>query len=218
MRVTNDCCETDSTAATVFPRPATPQSFSATPSAYGTEVTLAWTPADNKAERFEIEEQSTAAAGFSPLASTTANTFVTPVPPNRARVYRVRASAGVATIRPAKSDYSNRDLAVTVPFTDAPIDTSVQVKAAHVAELRKAVNALCDHLGFARIYSDAETLYTSLQNMPIEASHWSILQTQINGMRTNSAIGIPPSPFPEVPQPGMLIRKIHLDTLRDSVK
>jgi hypothetical protein len=216
--VTNDCCEANSNAATVFPRPGIPQSVSATPSVAGTSVTVAWTPADNKAERFDVYEQSTAAAGFVSIGSTSTNTFMRSVPPDSARVYRVRASAGIATIRPATSDFSNRDLVVTVPFTDAPIDTSVQVKATHVTEIRKAVNALCDHLGFARIYSPGETLYTSLQGAPVEASQWSSLQTQINGMRTNSAIGVPAYPFPEVPQPGMLIGKIHIDSLRDSVK
>lgn len=217
VRVTNDCCEADSAAATVFPRPGTPRSLSATPSVDDREVTVAWTPADDKAEKFDIYEQSTAAVGFSPVGSTNTNAFVWGGSPDSARVYRVRASAGVATIRPATSDFSNRDLAVNVPFTDVPIDTSVAVKATHVAELRKAVNALCDHVGFARIY-DTGTLYTSLLNAPVQASDWSSLQTQINGMRTNPGIGIPPFPFQEVPAPDMPIRKIHLGDLRESVK
>ncbi|HEU4889724.1 MAG TPA: S8 family serine peptidase [Thermoanaerobaculia bacterium] len=218
VRVTNDCCEADSNAATVFPRPGIPQNVSATPSWDGTSVTVAWTPADNEAEMFDVEEQITAAAGFASLGSTEGNTWVRFVPPDSARVYRVRASAGVSTIRPASSDFSNRDLAVTVPFSDAPIDSTVYVKATHVTELRKTVNALCDHLGFARIYSPAETLFTSLQSATVEATQWSSLQTQINDRRTNPAIGVPAFPFPEVPQPDVLIRKSHIDALRDSVK
>jgi L-lactate utilization protein LutC len=140
------------------------------------------------------------------------------VPQDSARVYQVRATAGVSTPRVAASNFSNRDLAVTVPFTDVPIDTNTAVKATHITEMRRAANALCDHLGFARIYSASDTLYTSLAGQTIQAQHWSSLQTQINSMRTNAAIGVGTFSFSEVPAVGMPIRKLHIDELRNSVK
>lgn len=215
VRVTNGCCEADSNAATVFPQPGIPENVTATPSVAGIAVTVEWTPVDTKAERFDVYEQTSAAAGLSYVGSTSTNTFGTSVSPDTAYLYRVRASAGVSTIRPATSDYSDPDLAVTVPFTDAPIDSTVRIKAAHVAEIRKAVNALCDHLGVERLY-DPDTLYTSLQNAPIDASHWSTPQTQINSKR--AALGVGEFPFREVPAPGMPIQAIHLQDLRDAVK
>ncbi|HEX6100512.1 MAG TPA: S8 family serine peptidase [Thermoanaerobaculia bacterium] len=215
VRVTNDCCETDSNAATVYPRPGIPQNVAASPSVGGTSVTVVWTPADNNAERFDVYEQTSAAVGFVLKGSTTGNTFPAAVAPNTAHIYSVRALAGVSTTQPAMSGFSNRDLAVTVPFTDAPIDNTVRIKAIHVAEIRKAVNALCDHLALSHIYDDS-TLYSSLQNAPISASHWSSLQAQINEKR--GALGVPPFPFQEVPATNVPVRKIHLDDLRDSVK
>lgn len=54
--------------------------------------------------------------------------------------------------------------------------------------------------------------------MPIPATHWSTLQTQINNMRTNPAIGVGPFVYPEVPAVGVPIRKVHIDSLRSSVQ
>jgi len=218
VSVRNDCCETDSNVATVFPRPGVPQNVTATPAVSGTSVTIAWTPADNEAEFFDVYEQSTSAAGFVNIGGSSGTSYVRIAPQDSARVYQVRATAGYSTPRVAASNFSNRDLAVTVPFTDVPIDTETAVKATHITEMRRAANALCDHLGFARIYSASDTLYTSLVDQNIEAQHWSSLQTQINGMRTNSAIGVGTFSFSEVPVVGMPIRKLHIDELRNSVK
>jgi len=218
VRVTNECCETDSNIASVYPRPGAPVHVVATPNGMGTTVNVTWTSSDANAEQFQVYRQTTAALGSVPRGSTSGNTFSDSTAQDTAYVYTVRALAGTATTQPAMSDFSNRDLAVTVPFTDSPIDSTVRIKSTHVVEIRRAVNALCDHLGFARIYSNAETLYKSLQNMPILATHWSTLQTQINNMRTNPGIGVGPFPYREVPAVGVPIRKIHIDDLRSSVQ
>jgi Subtilase family/Peptidase inhibitor I9 len=215
VSVRNDCCETDSNVATVFPRPGVPQNVTATLVPSATSGTVSWTPADNEAEMFEVFANS-AGSGFAHVGGSSGNSFPFNIPLDTARVYSVRAVAGVGTPRVAASNFSNPDLAVGVPFTDVPIDTETFVKATHVTEVRRAMNALSDILGTARFYSASDTLYTSLVDDIIEAEHFSSPQSQFNQLRP--ALGLTTCNFTETPVVGMAIRKLHIDELRNCTK
>ena len=101
-------------------------------------VSLTWTPPAGAVVGYVVERRG--AAGSQPVEAPTGSSspsFNDSTPSgDYAYLYRVKAVYAGGT-----SDYSNADLATTVVFTDAQLQGAT-IKALHLTELRRAVNAV----------------------------------------------------------------------------
>lgn len=105
-----------------------------------TNVSLTWTPpTTGTITNYVVERSQSLNGSYTTLSpNPTSNAFTdNTAAGDTAYLYRVRAtfSAGGA------SEYSNRDLATTVMFTDNSL-AGIPIQAIHLTELRRAVNAV----------------------------------------------------------------------------
>lgn len=156
---------------------ATPAHFSAL--ATGTNaVQLTW-DALNSVDHYEIWRKD-GSDDFAPLATTPNAAFVdTTVVPDTLYLYRVR---GVGT---SPGPFSATEIATTMVFTDDPLTTGIPLKAAHITELRTAVNALRVAAGLSE-YSFTDPFITT--GTLIRALHSDELHDACDGAR--SALGL----------------------------
>jgi len=179
-------------------------------------VTLSWTAPAGAVSHYQVERsQSLTGPSVTLAPNPTGTTFLDEtVSGETAYLYRVRAvfTSG------ANSDYSNRDLATTVIFSDDPLARAVTtVKAEHLDQLRRAVNAVRATSGLA-----AATWTNAAQaGVVIRAVHVEELRTNLD--QALSALGIPLAPYtdPSSSLPGLTgvtIKKEHVQELRDRVK
>jgi hypothetical protein len=131
-------------AATPTPAGPPPANLVATAefsSAGVANVHLTWdAPASGLSVASYVVECKRAGTGFQQIAAVQGPTRTyddTAVTLGAAYIYRVRAVFTNA----GGSDYSNQDLATTVAFTDSQLQ-GVTIKAVHLTELRRAVNAV----------------------------------------------------------------------------
>src|SRR5581483_1227710 len=119
-----------------YPAPAVPSNLVAT-AVSASSVGLSWT-ARTGALSYTIY-RSANGSSYSNAGSSTTNAFTdSTAMPNTAYLYKVRA-----VISGVESADSNRDLATTVLFTDSTLAANTTtIKAAHITELRTAVNAV----------------------------------------------------------------------------
>src|SRR5436190_2885869 len=117
---------------------------------------------------------------------------------NTAYVYKVRAVNG-ATVTP----FSNPELATTIMFTDDPIGSNVPIKAAHITELRAAINAVRATAGLPPA-TFAETVTAGVR---IKANHQMELRNLLDEARI--VLGLPVVGYITDPQltPGVTIIK-----------
>jgi hypothetical protein len=183
----------------------------------GTSVTITWTaPSGTVPTRYhvyrsannstytQVNAESTTGTSFS---DTTAST-------NTAYLYKVR-SVNVAS---AESSDSNKDLATTVVFTDPTITVlSTVVKAAHITQLRTAVNAVRTLAGLgAFAFTDSGLAALT----PVRAAHINDLRTALNAALTTltlSNVTFADSPLVSGAG-GTPIKKVHITDLRGGVQ
>jgi hypothetical protein len=102
-----------------------------------TSVWLTWEAPAGAVDHYEVERWGGPSEGFSLVSTSTATSVADSVNPDKAYLYRVRAVfTGGST-----SGYSNADLATAVAFTDSQLQ-GITIKATHLTELRRAVNAV----------------------------------------------------------------------------
>jgi hypothetical protein len=143
-----------------------------------------------------------------PLVSYSDSTVVSP----GAYVYKVRALD--ASSRP--SPFCAPDAAATQSFTDDPVVTNVTaIKAAHITELRGAVNALRATAGLTASAFTDPVLSSSIK---VKAIHVLELRTASSAART--ALGLSSVSYTDVSlTPGNSgVRAVHVQELRGSVK
>jgi hypothetical protein len=107
--------------------------------------------------------------------------------------------------------YSNIDPATTIVFTDPVIVPGVTpIKAAHILQLRAAVNAMrLSGLLTSQSFTD-----TSLTRVPVKGLHIAQLRAALAAAR--AAIGLPPMSFSE---PSLsIVRASHINELRAGVQ
>ena len=180
--------------------PPTPTGLLAT-AVSTTQVNLSWN-ASAGATSYEILRGST-------TLTTSATSYPDTVTAGSTFVYRVRAVDASSR----RSSYSAPDAATTISFTEDPVGAGVVVKAAHVDELRTAVNAMRTAAGIGAFsFTDA-----SLGALPIRATHFQELRSALVAAR--SALGLPAVAFTD---PGLAtgttVRAPHVQELRDAVK
>lgn len=131
--------EEPTSAATPTPTPAGPPPTNLVATATSaSSVSLTWTPPAGNVVGYVVERKAAASPQpvETPTGSTSTSFSDTTPAGDYAYLYRVKAVYAGGT-----SDYGNTDLATTIVFTDSQLQ-GVTIKAAHLTELRRAVNAV----------------------------------------------------------------------------
>lgn len=125
---------------------------------------------------------------------------------NAAYLYQVRANAAGAA-----SPYSPADLATTVAFSDDPLSTGI-IKAAHLAELRTAVNRVRSLAGLATLpFTDAAVPGTRVRSV-----HVTELRGALDAALTRLAL--PVTTYRNSAIAGQLVRAADFQELRVRVR
>ncbi|HKO57042.1 MAG TPA: N,N-dimethylformamidase beta subunit family domain-containing protein [Thermoanaerobaculia bacterium] len=181
---------------------STPITLTAT--ATGSTSVLASWSAEPGASSYEVFRSQGGALVL--VGSTSATSFNdTSVQAGAAYLYRVRAltSAGV------RMAYSNVDLATTFTFTDPSLAPGSVIRAAHLEDLRAAVDALRATIGLPPVaWTDPV-----LAGVVVKSAHVLQLRTAINEVR--AAIGLAPATFSS---PLTLIKAVHIEEMRNAVR
>jgi hypothetical protein len=180
------------------------------------QVTISWSAVAGAAT-YEIQRSTnygSANNGFTMLTTVTAPTITfnnTSLTADTTYLYKVRAING-ATM----SSFSAIDPATTIVFTDDPLNTGVTAKAAHVTQLRIAVNAMRAAAGLsAQSFTDPGLASGGI----IRAVHQNELRTALNLAR--STIGLAAIVYvdsPTVTATSTKVKAAHVTDLRNGVK
>ena len=177
----------------------------------GTTVFLTWAAPTGTISNYQVERSQSINGPFTLLSpNPTATNFTdSTASAGVAYLYRVRA----AYTGGGYSNYSNKDLATTIMFTDDPLTAGVTtVKALHVTELRQAVNAVRTTAALqGSTWTDA-----SLTGVAAKGAHVQELRTNLDQALT--ALGIATSAYTDLSLPGITIKKVHIEELRARVK
>jgi hypothetical protein len=166
------------------------------------QVTIDWSAVPN-ATGYEIQRREPGHA-FAPVGTATTPSYVdNAVSSGVSYLYSVRAVNAGGT-----SSLSAADVATTILFTDDALAPGTRIKAAHLAELRSAVNAVRALAGLSSVSFDDSVMVsaahvTELRNA-LDAA-LAALQRGTGGYTGAVAAGVP-------------IRAVHLQEIRDRVK
>jgi subtilisin-like proprotein convertase family protein len=185
---------------------APPTSLTATAST-PTSVTVSWTPSAG-ATSYEVQ-RSAGGGVFENRGTIAGPPFADAASANIAYLYRVRVVAPVTTA------FSGNDLATAIIFTDPALTSGMTVKAAHVTELRTAVNAVRVLSGAGALAFSDPTL-TPPGSVMIKALHMSQLRGVLDVAR--AALGLPAAVYSFPATAGSLVRAADVNDLRNGVK
>lgn len=188
--------------------PATPTSFTASPSG-ATTINLGWNSSAGAAQ-YEIQRRCTS-SGYSTLTTTAMTNYADTVSSGSACVYQVRAIDAFSRFSP----FSAPDAATTIVFTDDPlIAGGTKVKAIHMTELRQAVNALRTTAGLGAM---SFTIPAPAIGTKAMAVHIQELRTALAQARTPLGLSAVAFTDPTVTA-GNVVKAAHLQELRTALK
>jgi hypothetical protein len=199
---------THPTINVVYTAPTSPPTNVVATAIFSSAVTITWVGV--KGVTYEVlrtgANGASATVGSSMSGSVTDKT----VSPNTAYLYRVRA------IAPSVSLYGAPDLATTVIFTDPILTaTSTEVKAAHITQLRTAVDAVRTLAGLgAGTYIDP-TLTAGVTG--IKATHVTDLRSELAAARSMLSLAAVTVATQNIVS-GLLISAIEVNELRTGVR
>lgn len=174
------------------------------------QVEMNWTGVSG-ADHYEVWRSANNSA-FAPVGTPSGTTFTdSTVSANTTYLYRVRTVDSLG----GASFFSNTDAATTIVFQDDPAVAGVTpIEAAHITELRTAVDAMRAAAGFPPLAPDGTIGVGQL----IRASHLEALRTGLDAAR--SAIGLSALTYtdPTLIVGTTLIKAAHVQELRDGVK
>lgn len=179
------------------------------------QIAVSW-QATEGANHYEVERTTNVNVAYTSVNSNVAGTTLTDgnVTAVAAYLYRVRAVDASGNVSP----YSNIDLATAISFTDDTLQTNVTpVRAAHITELRQAVDA---------IRAVTSTLGPANWGPGITQNVTTIQATHIQDLRTNldqarSALGLSACTYTDNSLEALrasFIKKEHIEQLRQCVK
>jgi hypothetical protein len=190
--------------------PGTPAGVLATAASTGS-VRVTWS-ASAGAMSYELQRRDAIDDPYVTVATTSSLLFDdTTVSGGAAYLYRVRARNVTAF-----SEFSNVDLATTVAFNDNPVAAGQTViRAAHVLELRNAVNAVRAAAGLAPLAWTDSALSSGLIT---KAVHVAELRSGLAAAR--STLGVAAVSFTDATLTPMttVIRALHVNELRAGVE
>jgi hypothetical protein len=178
------------------------------------KVSVNWSAVEN-AHHYEVERASDSNGPFTVVASNVTQTSLedTGVSAVTAYLYRVRA---FSTGGPP-SPYSNLDLATAIAFTDDTLESqSTLFKAAHINELRQAVNAIRSMAHLSAINWGGNVTQFSTE---IQATHIQALREALSDALT--ALNLPPCSYTDNSLTALrasLFKKEHIEQLRQCVR
>jgi hypothetical protein len=207
---------TEEPAAAPTPTPAgSPPTNLVAAATSASSVTLTWAAPGAGVLGYVVERR--AASGTQEISTGSSSTSFDDTTPSGdyAYLYRVKAVyAGGASL------YSNQDLATTVMFTDSPL-RGVTIKAAHLTELRRAVNAvrrLVPNLG------DASWTYPDPVSSPAPQRRAVYLE-DVTDLRARldealGPLGLPAGGYPSIPTlaRGAVVNADHFEQIRQRVR
>ena len=174
-------------------------------------IDLTWTAAPG-AHHYQVERAPNLGGTFTVVNSNVVGTSYqdTTVTSVNAYLYRVRTADAVGNLSPP----SGIDVATAITFTDNPLTVGTTlVKAVHLTELRQAVNAVRAAANLSAATWTDPTLSTSVT---IKAVHVTELRSNLDAALT--ALGIATSAYTDPSLTGILIKKVHVDELRQRVE
>jgi hypothetical protein len=174
------------------------------------QISLQWNSVSG-ADHYELW-RSFNESGFSLRTTTSATAFSdTSVSAGTTYFYLVRAVGGAGEI----SAFSPLDAATTLFFTDDPLASGVTpIRAAHMVELRDAVNAFRRTAGLASLVPDG----TVAAGLVVSAQHVAALRTALNEARTAAGLSSLSLTDPTLTPGSTVIRAAHVQELRTAVK
>jgi PKD repeat protein len=183
--------------------------------ASGATVQITWTTVSG-ADGYNVERK--VSSGSWQLAQSvnggaTSIAFDTPTTASGVVVYRVIARAGTTMSAP-----SNHDVAYVGTFSNDPLTTSppTPVKAEHITEMRRAVNALRDLAGQVPVYSPTDVDPDVLRGQPVDDAPFVTLMTNLNTAR--SFVALPPVGFRTTAAAPGPVSNTQLEDLRLGLK
>lgn len=185
---------------------STPQNFVAT-AASTTSVTASWSSVAG-ATQYELQRRQPDLSWL-PVGTTAALTLTeSSLSPVTSYVYRVRAlDASSYASSPSSSDF-----ATTAAFAGQTIVPGMSIQAAHLNDLRAAINALRTAAGISPTsFAESVTAGTI-----IRAQHYTELRTAVAQAR--AAIAAPAIVFTDSSLNNLPIKAIHVQELMDAVK
>jgi len=198
---------TEAPGSLVAPASLVATTLSNLPSA---QVTISW-EATEGADHYQVERTTNIGASYTVVNSSVTSTSFTDssVTSVTAYLYRVRAADANGNVSP----YSNLDLATAISFTDDTIQPgNTHVKAAHINELRQAVDAVRATASLGAVdWGGSVTPNVST----VQAADIQSLRTNLDQAR--SALGLSACSYTNAAA-GVLIQKAHLDELRQCVR
>lgn len=178
------------------------------------QVSISWS-ATSGADHYQLEKTANLNQPYLPVASNVIGTSFTDtnVTAVTAYLYRVRAVDTNGNVSP----YSNVDVATAISFTDDTITPQTTlVKAAHIDELRQAVDAIRATANLS-VVNWGESVNPS--STVIQATHIQDLRTYVNQAR--SALSLSPCSFSDNSLEELrasLIKKNHIEEIRQCVR
>jgi hypothetical protein len=196
---------------------AAPQNFTATTETDDSTVTLRWS-AVTGATSYTVQYKN-GAQDWAALPAVNA--------PQTSRTHQPTSSSGVVLYRviantnQTPSLPSNHDVAF-VTFTDDPVVTTAPyttVKAAHIIELRRAVNGLRVIGGQSEEYTGPALDVTQLMGQTIDDADFLTLREKVNLARQLSTVSLPPVSFrTPAPEGEHTIGRTHIEDLRSGFR
>jgi hypothetical protein len=176
-----------------------------------TSVSITWTAASG-ASSYQVFRATTIGGGYTQIGTPAVTNFTdNTVAVNTAYLYKVRAVGSGTSVD------SNIDLATTVIFQDATLTAqTTMIKAAHITELRVAVNAVRTLAGLSAGSFTDPTI--TAQTTVGKAVHVSQLRTALDAARTACALSALSYTDPTLTAQTTQIKAIHLTELRNGVK
>ena len=177
-------------------------------------VTISWSPTQG-AHHYEIERTDHVNVAYAPITTNvTGTTFIdSTVSSVHAYLYRIRAVDAGGNV----SAYSNIDLATAISFTDdSLVVQSTLVKAAHINELRQAIDAV---RWTANMNPASWGAGISQFSTTVEATHIDDLRTNLSAAL--SALNLPPCTYTDNSVTALrasFIKKEHIDQLRQCLR
>jgi hypothetical protein len=172
------------------------------------QVAVTWNPVSG-ATSYEVAKKTNGGSYITVTTVATTSFTDSAVTLNNAYVYKVRALGGGPT-----GAYSTPDLATVFLATDDPLQTTTLIKAAHLTEIRAAVNLACTAAGLpAASYSRSIAAGLAPKTTDVQE-----VRTAINAAR--GALGMPAFSFTDstLTVGTTPIKRSHAQELRSAIR